>query len=156
MMTRAVVKIEPKGQVEHLRTRKPAEARLLTGEPIKVAETEDPRAKLADWMTSPDNPFFARAMANWVWAQFFGKGIADPPDAILMDVMMPAMDGPTTLLQMQNTPAIAHIPVILLTAKVQGVDQRRFASLGVAAVLFKPFDPLTLAEQMTAALGWDI
>ena len=80
MMNRMVVKIEPKGQIEHLRTKKPAEPKLLSGEAIKVAEVEDPRVKLADWMTSPDNPFFARAMANWVWAQFFGKGISDPPD----------------------------------------------------------------------------
>ena len=76
------------------------------------------------------------------------------PDAILMDVMMPGMDGPTTFRAMQQTPAIAHIPVILLTAKVQGVDQRRFADLGVAAVLFKPFDPLLLSQQISAALGW--
>ncbi len=76
------------------------------------------------------------------------------PDAILMDVMMPEMDGPTTFKQMQKTPDIAHIPVVLLTAKVQGVDQRRFAGLGVAGVLFKPFDPLTLAEQMSTTLGW--
>jgi CheY-like chemotaxis protein len=80
--------------------------------------------------------------------------IAGQPDAILMDVMMPAMDGPTTFKEMQNTPSIAHIPVILLTAKVQGVDQRRFAGLGVAGVLMKPFDPLTLADEMAAALGW--
>jgi CheY-like chemotaxis protein len=79
---------------------------------------------------------------------------AEQPDAILMDVMMPAMDGPTTFREMQKIPALARIPVILLTAKVQGVDQRRFAGLGVTAVLFKPFDPLTLAEQMAAALGW--
>ena len=78
----------------------------------------------------------------------------DLPDAILMDVMMPSMDGPTTFREMQKHERIAHIPVILLTAKVQGVDQRRFAGLGVAAVLFKPFDPLTLAQQMSAALGW--
>jgi CheY-like chemotaxis protein len=76
------------------------------------------------------------------------------PDAILMDVMMPAMDGPTTFREMQKLPELASIPVILLTAKVQGVDQRRFAGLGVTAVLFKPFDPLTLAEQMADALGW--
>jgi CheY-like chemotaxis protein len=82
------------------------------------------------------------------------SALADPPDAILMDVMMPLMDGPTTFKEMQAIPAIAHIPVILLTAKVQGVDQRRFAGLGVTAVLFKPFDPLTLAEQMSTALGW--
>src|SRR5579875_1680632 len=79
---------------------------------------------------------------------------AELPDAILMDVMMPAMDGPTTFKEMQRSPEIAQIPVVLLTAKVQGVDQRRFAGLGVAAVLFKPFDPLTLAEQMSVALGW--
>jgi CheY-like chemotaxis protein len=76
------------------------------------------------------------------------------PDAILMDVMMPGMDGPTTFRQMQQNPAIAGIPVLLLTAKVQGVDQRRFAGLGVAAVLFKPFDPLTLASQISDILGW--
>ncbi len=80
---------------------------------------------------------------------------AELPDAILMDVMMPAMDGPTTFREMQKMPSIAHIPVILLTAKVQGVDQRRFAGLGVSAVLFKPFDPLTLADQMSEALGWN-
>ena len=79
---------------------------------------------------------------------------AQQPDAILMDVMMPGMDGPTTFRLMQQDPAIARIPVLLLTAKVQGVDQRRFAGLGVAGVLFKPFDPLTLAAQIAESLGW--
>jgi CheY-like chemotaxis protein len=86
------------------------------------------------------------------------EGIAiattEQPDAILMDVMMPGVDGPTTFRNMQQNPLVAHIPVLLLTAKVQGVDQRRFASLGVAAILFKPFDPLTLARQISEALGW--
>jgi CheY-like chemotaxis protein len=81
--------------------------------------------------------------------------IEHQPDAILMDVMMPGVDGPTTFRQMQQIPAIAHIPVLLLTAKVQGVDKRRFANLEVAAVLFKPFDPLTLAEQIAGALQWE-
>ena len=76
------------------------------------------------------------------------------PDAILMDVMMPGMDGPSTFRLMQQDPCIAGIPVLLLTAKVQGVDQRRFANLGFAAVLFKPFDPLTLASQIADTLGW--
>ncbi len=76
------------------------------------------------------------------------------PDAILMDVMMPGMDGPTTFRQMQENTRVSHIPVVLLTAKVQGVDQRRFASLGVAGVLFKPFDPITLAAQISDLLGW--
>ena len=67
---------------------------------------------------------------------------------------MPGMDGPTTFKQLQLNPLTARIPVVLLTAKVQGVDQRRFAGLGVAGVLFKPFDPLTLAAQISEALGW--
>jgi CheY-like chemotaxis protein len=102
------------------------------------------------------------ATAGWdiVTASSGADGIraaSDPlrrPHAILMDVMMPGMDGPTTFRQMQLNPATAGIPVLLLTAKVQGVDQRRFAGLGVAGVLFKPFDPLTLASQISAALGW--
>jgi len=77
------------------------------------------------------------------------------PDAILLDVMMPGMDGPSTFRELRKNPATAHIPVLLLTAKVQGPDQRRFADLGVQAVLLKPFDPLTLSTQMEKVLGWD-
>jgi CheY-like chemotaxis protein len=76
------------------------------------------------------------------------------PDAVLLDVMMPGMDGPTTFREIRKNPVTAHIPVILLTAKVQSNDQRRFADLGVNAILFKPFDPLTLAQQISDALGW--
>jgi CheY-like chemotaxis protein len=102
------------------------------------------------------------AVAGWIitTASSGAEGIAmanaaDPkPDAILMDVMMPGMDGPTTFRAMQQEPALEGIPVLLLTAKVQGVDQRRFAGLGVASVLFKPFDPLTLAHQISEVLGW--
>ena len=76
------------------------------------------------------------------------------PDLILLDVMMPGMDGPTTFRELRKNPATAKIPVLLLTAKVQGSDQRRFADLGVEAVLFKPFDPLTLSTQIAGVLGW--
>ena len=82
------------------------------------------------------------------------KAMSEQPEAILMDVMMPGKDGPTTFREMQEMPGISHIPVLLLTAKVQGVDQRRFANLGVAAVLFKPFNPMTLAQQIAEALNW--
>ncbi len=80
MMGRDKVTINPKGEVVHLRTKKPVEPRLLDGKPVKVAPADDPRKALADWMTAPDNPYFARAMTNWVWAQLFGKGLVDPPD----------------------------------------------------------------------------
>lgn len=82
------------------------------------------------------------------------RAIEMQPDAILLDVMMPEMDGPTTFQRLQEEPRTRDIPVLLLTAKVQGADQRRFANLGVAAVLSKPFDPLTLGTQIASALGW--
>jgi CheY-like chemotaxis protein len=88
-------------------------------------------------------------------AQGLASAIKHQPDAIVLDVMMPGMDGPATFRELQKNPATAQIPVLLLTAKVQSSDQRRFADLGVAAVLFKPFDPLTLADQISAALGWE-
>ena len=85
-------------------------------------------------------------------AQGLARAIEHQPDAILLDVMMPGMDGPTTFRELRANPATARIPVLLLTAKVQSTDQRRFADLGVEAVLFKPFDPLTLSTQITDAL----
>jgi len=76
------------------------------------------------------------------------------PDAILLDVMMPDMDGPTTFQKLRADLNIRNIPVILLTAKLQTTDRNRFASLGVAGVLAKPFDPLKLASQVTEVLHW--
>ena len=76
------------------------------------------------------------------------------PDAILLDVMMPGMDGPTTFRELQKNPVTAKIPVLFLTAKVQATDRRRFADLGIHAVLVKPFDPLTLSTQIANVLGW--
>jgi len=87
-------------------------------------------------------------------AQGLLRAVEHLPDAVLLDVMMPGMDGPTTFREIRKNPVTAHIPVILLTAKVQSNDQRRFADLGVNAILFKPFDPLTLAQQIADALGW--
>jgi CheY-like chemotaxis protein len=87
-------------------------------------------------------------------AQGVARASEQHPDAILLDVMMPGMDGPTTFRELRKNPATAGIPVLLLTAKVQGSDQRRFADLGVQAVLFKPFDPLTLSAQISSVLGW--
>ena len=58
-----------------------AEPRLLDGKPVKVAEKDDPRKALADVDDGRRTiPYFARATANWVWAQLFGKGLVDPPD----------------------------------------------------------------------------
>lgn len=82
------------------------------------------------------------------------KAEADQPDAILLDVMMPDMDGPTTFQHLQANPATQQIPVILLTAKIQASDRRRYTELGMKAAIAKPFNPLELAGQVAAALDW--
>src|SRR5205085_4540997 len=68
------------GGVPNKRTQKPAVIKPLDGPPVELERGDDPRLKLADWMTDPKNPFFARAVANRYWAHFFGKGIVDPVD----------------------------------------------------------------------------
>ncbi|XZN92382.1 MAG: response regulator [Microcoleus sp.] len=83
------------------------------------------------------------------------KAVAQQPDAILLDVMMPDQDGPTTFLQLQANSATQHIPVILLTAKALAGDRRMFADLGVVSVIAKPFEPMSLASQVAQVLGWD-
>jgi hypothetical protein len=80
LASRTTITINPKGEVVHLRTKKPAAARLLDGKPVTTPAKDDPRKALAAWITAPENPYFARAVANWTWAQLFGKGLVDPSD----------------------------------------------------------------------------
>ena len=74
----------------------------------------------------------------------------DPPDVILLDVMMPEMDGPETLRALRADTRTASIPVAFLTANAIQSEMDQLAQLGVAAVLSKPFDPLTLAARVRA------
>lgn len=83
------------------------------------------------------------------------KAEADQPDAILLDVMLPDMDGTAAFKLLQNHAATAQIPVIFLTAKARATDQRQFAELGAAAILTKPFEPEELANQIAVVLGWE-
>ena len=69
----------------------------------------------------------------------------DPPDVILLDVVMPGMDGPATLLALRATESAAETPVVFLTAKTQPDEIARYRELGAAGVIPKPFDPMTLA-----------
>jgi CheY-like chemotaxis protein len=81
------------------------------------------------------------------------KAEAERPDAILLDVMMPGLDGPATLLMLRAGEATAKIPVIFLTAKAMSSELERLRALGAVAVLTKPFDPMKLPSQLMAALG---
>jgi CheY-like chemotaxis protein len=72
------------------------------------------------------------------------------PDLILLDVMMPEMDGPTTLEALRRLPQTAATPVVFMTAKVQGSETAHYKSLGAIGVIPKPFDPMQLAQQVQA------
>lgn len=101
-------------------------------------------------------------IANWdvITASSGREGIvkaeAEQPDAILLDVMMPEMDGLTTFAQLHANPATQSIPVILLTAKAEIFDQRYYSQLGIKATIAKPFEPLELAHQIAIALDWNL
>ena len=70
------------------------------------------------------------------------------PDLLLLDVMMPGMDGPTTLARLRELPLAARAPVVFMTAKVQASEVAHYRSLGAIGVITKPFDPMTLATQV--------
>ena len=70
------------------------------------------------------------------------------PDLILLDVMMPGLDGPATLQALRESPATAAIPVIFMTAKAQRHEVDRYRALGALGVITKPFDPMTLASDV--------
>lgn len=72
------------------------------------------------------------------------------PQLLLLDVMMPDMDGPTTLAMLRKIPALKDTPVIFMTAKIQSSEVLYYQSLGALGVIAKPFDPMLLSEQILA------
>ena len=80
----------------------------------------------------------------------------DKPDAIILDLMMPEMDGCETLLRLKSDALVRDIPVVLLTAKVQGAKKEMAEGAGAAGVLLKPFDPMQLPKQVCEILGWEM
>lgn len=72
------------------------------------------------------------------------------PDLVLLDVMMPGMDGPTILARMRADADLQHIPVIFMTAKANPQEVKRFRELSAIGVIAKPFDPMSLSDQVKA------
>lgn len=99
-------------------------------------------------------------LANWtvLTAATSAEGLCqaetEQPDAILLDLMMPEMDGLTVLKKLKANPETSDIPVILLTAKLQPMGYNQFDQQDLAGILTKPFDPLTLAHQIAEILDW--
>lgn len=76
------------------------------------------------------------------------------PDAVLLDVTMPVVDGPTFLLELRRDPTFAELPVIFMTARTSLEDVASYLAMGAAGVLAKPFDPIRLAKQVGEILAW--
>lgn len=77
---------------------------------------------------------------------------AERPDFILLDMMMPGMDGAATFRQLRAAEETAGIPVVFLTAKAMAPEVQRLKELGAKGVVLKPFNPMTLASEITAIL----
>ncbi|WP_370401960.1 response regulator [Sulfitobacter sp. JB4-11] len=75
------------------------------------------------------------------------------PDVVLLDMMMPGMTGKQTLEKMREIPEMAHVPAIFMTARAQQAEMEELRSLGAAEVISKPFDPMSLADQVKVAIG---
>ncbi|HEY9644626.1 MAG TPA: response regulator [Coleofasciculaceae cyanobacterium] len=88
-------------------------------------------------------------------AEAIQQAVNQQPDAILLDVSMPGMDGIETLQKLQSQPQTASIPVIFLTAKVQPAEQLQYRQLGVAGLIVKPFDPVDISKEISRLLNWN-
>ena len=87
-------------------------------------------------------------------AQAIDMAAEHQPDVVVLDLMMPGMDGLTTFRHLQAQESTAGIPVVLLTAKVQVGDRQLWDEMAVAGVISKPFDPMSLAGEISTMLGW--
>lgn len=90
--------------------------------------------------------FTVEACASGEEALARAEGFA--PQLILLDVMMPGMDGPTTLERLRSLPSMAEVPAVFMTAKVQPQEITRYRELGSLDVISKPFDPMTLSASV--------
>ncbi len=117
---------------------------------LYVDDDPDIRA-VAQMALEMDGELNVRACASGAEALAEAPGFQ--PDLILLDVMMPQMDGPTTLAALRADPRTADIVVVFITARTQAADVAQLKTLGAVGVIPKPFDPMTLADQARAFLA---
>ncbi|MCW2805606.1 MAG: hypothetical protein QOF52_2263 [Propionibacteriaceae bacterium] len=120
---------------------------------VLVVDDDDAIREVAQMALEIVGGWEVRAASSGVEA--VQRATEEAPDAVLLDVMMPGMDGPTTFSRLRECPQTAAIPVIFLTAKVQAGDRRAWTELDIAGVIAKPFDPMTLASEVSHLLGWN-
>jgi CheY-like chemotaxis protein len=112
---------------------------------LYVEDDHDVR-KLASFALKAVGGFTVEACASGEEALEKAAGFG--PQLLLLDVMMPGMDGPTTLQRLRDLPETAAVPAVFMTAKVQPHEVQRYRDLGSLDVISKPFDPMTLSTQV--------
>jgi CheY-like chemotaxis protein len=117
---------------------------------ILVVDDEPDIREVLDVSLGLDREFKMRGCASGADALVMAAEWS--PTLILLDVMMPLMDGPATLANLRKNPRTVHIPVVFLTARTQTDEIAQYISLGAHGVLSKPFDPMTLAASVRSYL----
>ncbi|MCC7125536.1 MAG: response regulator [Acidobacteria bacterium] len=115
-----------------------------------ILAEDDPDIQLVARLALKRVGFTVRVASNGVEAVTMAR--ESPPDALLLDWMMPEMDGPQVCSILKSDPATAHIPIVFLTAKTQEAEIARGLSLGASGYVTKPFDALTLGDQVRAII----
>ncbi|QIE56697.1 response regulator [Pikeienuella piscinae] len=123
---------------------------MSTVKVMYVDDEEDIR-QVAEMSLQLDPELDVRTCASG--AEALKEARAWRPDLILLDVMMPGMDGPETLTRLRREVTEVSAPVVFVTARTQAYEVDRYVSLGAAGVIAKPFDPMTLAEQAKAHIS---
>ena len=113
---------------------------------ILYAEDEDDIREIALMAMESIGGFTVEACVSG--RDLLEKAVTFRPDLILLDVMMPVMDGPATLSHIRNIRELSNVPVAFMTAKVQPQEVENLKALGAIDVIAKPFDPMTLADQI--------
>jgi CheY-like chemotaxis protein len=113
---------------------------------ILLVDDEPDIREVVDVSLGLDPEFKTRACASGADALVMAADWS--PSLILLDVMMPLMDGPTTLANLRSNPRTSHIPVLFLTARTQVGEIEQYISLGAQGVLSKPFNAMTLAASV--------
>jgi CheY-like chemotaxis protein len=113
---------------------------------------DEPNIQLIAQIGLEDRPDWRLVLAS-SGTEALEKIASEQPDLVLLDMMMPGMDGKTTLAKLREHPHGANLPVIFMTAKVQKDEIAGYLALGVAGVITKPFDPMTLSEEICNMVG---
>jgi len=119
---------------------------------VLYVDDEPDIREVASLAFSLDSSLDVRALGSGAEAIALLQAGGFQPDALLLDVMMPGMDGPSVLQAIRALPGHAATPVVFITARAQRDEQNRLLGLGAAGVITKPFDPMTLAGELRALL----